>query len=89
MATTTQDLIRDAVISALDEAIDNNKNITGEFLAQKFADSGSIKQAEFFNALANIVKQWEVSHVFQWRYMQENLTADGKALLNDMKDHTD
>jgi hypothetical protein len=89
MATTTQDKIRDTVITALDDVLNSRGIYTGEFLAEKFADARSDIQADFFNCLANIVNAWEMPHILQWRYMQDHLTPEGKELLNDMKIHTD
>ncbi len=89
MATTTQDKIRDEVICALDEVLMNSDVFTPEFLAEKFANFDSIKQAEFFNILANIVKRWPTPAIFQWAYMQDILTDEGKQLISQMNFNKD
>jgi chorismate mutase len=89
MSTTTQDLIRDAVITALDDALNAKNNFKPEFLAEKFSDMNAENQAAFFNALANIVDNWKAVPVQQWIWMSNYLTIKGRRLLGDMQNHTE
>lgn len=85
----TEDLIIDAIMTGL-----NDESVwTPEFLARKFWEFGSNKQAEFFNILSNISKYNNRNEPIwtdiQWRYMQESLTSEGKNLIDNIKLHTD
>jgi hypothetical protein len=88
MTTTTQDLIRDAVMSAIDEAMNDSNNFKGEFLALIFEQMHAQQQAIFFNVLANRVSNWPDPQNIQWNFMGRHLTPEGKQLLDDMKAHT-
>lgn len=83
MATTTEDLIIDAIHDALKSDV-----YTGEFLARKFWDLKCEEQANFFNALANICTN-DILSLMQWCYMKQGLTKEGKQLLDNMKEKTD
>jgi folate-dependent tRNA-U54 methylase TrmFO/GidA len=84
---TTEDLIIDKIISETQELLKDNALWKPEFLARKFWDMGGCEQAEFFNTLANLIKN-DFSQM-QWRYMQSYLTKEGKNVIDDIKGHTD
>jgi hypothetical protein len=81
MPTTTQDLIRDKLIYAIDDALNDSKNFLPEFLAGVFSDFTAEQQADFFNALANIIKGWPKDSDQQWAWMSKYLTMDAKRIL--------
>jgi len=89
----TEDLIIDAIQTALIEIIEDETIWTPEFLARKFWNFDSEKQAEFFNILANISKYNKSKETvwteMQWRYIQNSLTDEGKNLIDNIKLHTD
>lgn len=88
MTATTEDMIVDALTSALRDCLADEAIFTPEFLAERFWDMDSEKQAQFFNRLAAISGDdgWPA---MQWRHMQESLLPEGKAILDEMKNHTD
>lgn len=90
---STEDLIIDEVMTSLRMSLENESIWTPEFLARKFWSFCSGRQAEFFNILANISKYNARNEVvwteMQWRYMQDDLTSEGKNLIDNIKSHTD
>lgn len=80
--TTTEDMIIDKVHETLHEILNDDDIFTGEFLARKFWDIKSNKQAEFFNVLANLGDHHH--RALQWEHMRNYLTVDGSNLIDGM-----
>ena len=53
-------------------------------IAQWVAGMDSNEQAHFFNSLASAVKEYPKPACFQWAYMAEKLTDDGRQLLEEL-----
>jgi hypothetical protein len=83
---TTEDLIVDEVRELL-----KNENLwTPLFLATKFFEMNSQKQANFFNYLAILNEEFRKKTRFpveiQWVYIKEYLTKDAKQLINSIRE---
>lgn len=52
--------------------------------ALAFNEQDDDTQAEFFNILATLVKEWPLGGELQWTDMGKHLTAEGKLLLREM-----
>jgi len=57
-------------------------------LANWFIEMKSDEQAYFFNVVGKKSSEWEAMPQMQWRYMQDELSRDGKDVLRDMYQHT-
>lgn len=58
-------------------------------IAKLFCGLSSDAQAAFFNEVAINSRTWPKERIFQWRYIQCDLSADGKRVIDELKDHTD
>lgn len=98
MPTTTHDLIRDALIVAIDDALEDalndTENFKPEFLAKCFWRSRFKAQAEFFNTLAIlfVLNIHGIKNSANWMQLilqfsdglTEHLTPDAKKLIKDL-----
>jgi len=67
--------------------LDNKKQAV--YLAELFCSLGSDQQAKFFDRVAEIDKEhWDGKGVFQWRYMQKDLSSRARQTIVDMYEHT-
>lgn len=86
-------MTEDFIIDAVKDILDDGNIWTPEFLARKFWEMDSKKQADFFNFLSNASKFDQYKQPawsdMQWRYMQSFLTPQGKELIDNIKIHTD
>ena len=64
--------------------------ITPSELAQIFTDKDAQYQAEFFNWIAEHVKQWEAPFCFQMQSITDNavLTDDARKIMSDIGDYS-
>lgn len=57
-------------------------------LAELFCGLEAEKQAIFFNEVAIASRRWDRRRIFQWRYLQRDLSADGKRVIDELSVHT-
>jgi len=63
------------------------KRTTPEAMANIFAEWGSKEQASFFNRVAELTDKWEMNRCFQFAYIMEDLSDDGKRLIEELSDY--